>query len=107
MQADAPNVLAGGGTPPVESATVHGATLKIHFNSTLDTDSVPGKGTFSVSLAGTAQRPTGVSVSGRTLTLIPIPGERTGCYSSFPTTSSISGASSSTASTTTSAGTPA
>ena len=33
---------------------MHGATLKIHFNSKLDTGSVPGKGNFSVSPAGTA-----------------------------------------------------
>ena len=33
---------------------MHGATLKIHFNSKLDTGSVPGKGNLSVSPAGTA-----------------------------------------------------
>ncbi len=53
----------------LDSATVDGAVLKLVFNNSLDRNSVPAKGSFSVSLAGAAEPPTGVSVDGRTVTL--------------------------------------
>ncbi|MDE0449621.1 MAG: hypothetical protein OXH96_23370 [Spirochaetaceae bacterium] len=50
----------------LDSASVDGATVKLTFSTTLGKDSVPAKGSFSVSLAGTAQTPTRVSVDGKT-----------------------------------------
>ena len=57
--------------PPfaLESASVDGATLRLVLSVILDEDSVPAKGSFSVSLAGAAQTPTGVSFDGKTVTL--------------------------------------
>ncbi len=57
--------------PPlaIDSASVDGATVKLVFSVEIDGNSVPAKGSFSVSLGGVAQAPTGVSVSGKTLTL--------------------------------------
>ena len=58
-------------TPPfaLDSATVDGGTLKLVLSLTPVEDSIPAKGSFSVSLGGTAQPPTGVSVDGKTVTL--------------------------------------
>ena len=52
----------------IGSASVDGATLKLVFNTPLDEESVPAKGSFSVLLDGTAQTPTAVSVDDRTVT---------------------------------------
>ncbi len=57
--------------PPLalDSATVDGATLELVFSVAIDRNSIPAKGSFSVSLAGTGEPPTGVSVDGKTVTL--------------------------------------
>ena len=57
--------------PPLalDSAQVDGAALKLVFSVAIDRDSIPAKGSFSVSLGGTAQTPTRVAVDGKTLTL--------------------------------------
>ena len=69
--AQALNVAARGALPSIaiDSVSVDGATLKLVFNTFLDEDSVPAKGSFSVSLAGAVQTPTRLSVDGKTLTL--------------------------------------
>ena len=66
----AQNVYAEAETPlAIDSAQVDGATLKLVLSVAIDKDSVPVKGSFSVSLGGVAQTPTRVSVDGKTLTL--------------------------------------
>ena len=53
----------------LDSASVDGATVTLVFSVAIDKDSIPAKGSFSVSLGGVAQTPTRVSVDGKTLTL--------------------------------------
>ena len=55
--------------PSLTSAAVKGTSLKLNYNEALDTSSVPDKSAFTVSVAGTDQTPTGVAVSGQTVTL--------------------------------------
>ncbi len=55
--------------PAFESAVVDVATLTLTFSKALDEASVPSASAFSVSVAGTAQTPTAVAVSGSTVTL--------------------------------------
>ncbi|WP_420633512.1 Calx-beta domain-containing protein [Candidatus Palauibacter sp.] len=58
-------------TPPdVDNATVDGATLVITYDESLGPGSEPGTGDYSVRInSGTGTRPTGVDVSGTTVTL--------------------------------------
>ena len=55
--------------PTLESAVVNGTALRLNYNEALDTTSVPAVGSFAVSVAGTNQTPTAISVSGKTVTL--------------------------------------
>ncbi len=57
-------------TPPAfSSASVDGSTLTITFSGGLDAGSVPGTSAFTVKGIGADQTPTGVAVSGRTVSL--------------------------------------
>ena len=67
--ANADNVTALDVPFAIDSASVDGATVTLVFSLAIDGNSVPAKGSFSVSLGGVAQTPTGVSVDGKTLTL--------------------------------------
>ena len=55
--------------PTLESAAVDGTSLRLNYNEALDTGSTPATTDFTVSVAGTDQTPTGVAVSGQTVTL--------------------------------------
>ncbi len=55
--------------PTLESAAVDGTSLRLNYNEALDTGSTPAVGSFAVDLAGSGQTPTGVAVSGQTVTL--------------------------------------
>ena len=55
--------------PTLESAAVDGTALRLNYSEALDTGSVPATTDFTVSVAGTDQTPTGVAVSGQTVTL--------------------------------------
>ena len=55
--------------PNFDSAFVNGTLLKLLYNEALDAGSTPAVGSFTVTVAGTDQTPTGVAVSGRTVTL--------------------------------------
>ena len=61
--------VADGFTPVLQSAAVNGASLTLTFDRTIDTDSEPDKSAFTVTVAGTDQTPTAVSISGSTVTL--------------------------------------
>ncbi len=61
--------LTVGGAPTLKNAVVNGTSLRLNYNEALDTASVPAKSAFTVSVAGTDQTPTGVAVSGQTVTL--------------------------------------
>ena len=61
--------LPNGFPPVLQSAAVNGATLTLTFDRSLDTDSKPSTSVFSVSVNGTSQVPTGVAMSGSTVTL--------------------------------------
>ena len=51
------------------NASVKDTAVTLVYEEALDEDSVPGKGSFFVSLGGSTRTPTGVSISGRTVTL--------------------------------------
>ena len=57
------------GAPTLDSAVVDTKTLILHYNKALDTGSTPATTDFTVSVAGTAQTPSAVSVSGTSVTL--------------------------------------
>ncbi len=46
-----------------------GTSLTLTFSETLDPGSEPAPGAFSVTVDGTGQTPTGVAISGKTVTL--------------------------------------
>ena len=53
----------------VANALVKDTAVTLVYDEALDEDSVLGKGSFFVSLGGSTRTPTGVSISGRTVTL--------------------------------------
>ena len=55
--------------PTVSSATVNGTALKIVFSETLNPSAVPGRGRFTVRVAGSDKTPTGAALAGKTVTL--------------------------------------
>ncbi len=55
--------------PVIQSATVNGDKLRLNYNEALDTNSTPATTDFTVSVAGTDQTPSEVSVSGSAVTL--------------------------------------
>ena len=55
--------------PALGSAAVNGTSLRLNYNEPLDTGSTPATTDFTVSVAGTNQTPTGVAVSGQSVTL--------------------------------------
>ena len=55
--------------PTLGSAAVDGTALRLNYSEALDTGSTPATTDFTVSVAGTDQTPTGVAVSGQTVTL--------------------------------------
>ncbi|MXY15519.1 MAG: hypothetical protein F4Y57_00515 [Acidobacteria bacterium] len=61
--------LPNGFPPVLQSAAVNGATVTLTFDRSLDTDSVPSRTVFSVSVNGAGQTPTAVGISGSTVTL--------------------------------------
>ena len=61
--------VADGFTPVLQSAAVNAASLTLTFDRTIDTDSKPDKSAFTVTVAGTDQTPTAVSISDKTVTL--------------------------------------
>ena len=66
-----PAAAAANLTPaaPTGPPAVSGAVLTLGFDATLDPDSVPGAGAFTVSAGGAHRTPTRVSLDGATLTL--------------------------------------
>ena len=61
--------LPNGFPPVLQSAAVNGSTLTLTFDRSLDADSKPSTSVFSVSAGGSDQTPTGVGISGNTVTL--------------------------------------
>ena len=59
--------LPNGFPPVLQHAEIGGATMSLIFDRSLDTDSLPATSVFSVSVNGTSQTPTGLSISGSTL----------------------------------------
>ena len=59
--------LPNGFPPVLQHAEIGGATMSLIFDRSLDTDSLPSTSVFSVSVNGTSQTPTGLSISGSTL----------------------------------------
>ena len=57
------------GPPILESASVAGSKLTLNFERALDPGSRPAASAFSVTVDGIGQTPTGVAISGRTVTL--------------------------------------
>ena len=55
--------------PEFQSAEVDGTTLTLAFSEDLDSGSKPAASDFTVKVNGTAQTPTGVAISGSTVTL--------------------------------------
>ncbi len=55
--------------PTLASATVDGTSLVLNYSEALDTTSTPATSDFTVSVAGTDQTPTGVSVAASSVTL--------------------------------------
>ncbi len=55
--------------PKLRNARVDGSTLTLHYNERLDTGSTPAGSDFTVSVAGTDQTPTAVSVASSVVTL--------------------------------------
>ncbi|MYH48571.1 MAG: hypothetical protein F4018_11200 [Acidobacteria bacterium] len=59
--------LPNGFPPVLQHAEIGGATMSLIFDRSLDTDSLPSTSVFWVSVNGTSQTPTGLSISGSTL----------------------------------------
>ena len=69
------NTPAPDTTPPaLSTAEVNGSSLVLTYNETLDTNSVPANGDFSIGTDGYAQTVTAVGVSGTDVTLTLSPG---------------------------------
>ena len=61
--------IPNGFPPLLQDATVNAGSLTLTFDQTVDTDSKPAVDAFTVTVNGTGQTPTGVAISGRTVTL--------------------------------------